>query len=67
MTSGRTRRKHHSWQSPICFMQVNKIICCGSDPNQFSYLKSVLLCFHAVSRLRLDLSKSKLILVGEVT
>ena len=43
------------------------IIFCGADPDQFSYLRSILLCFHAVSRLQVNLSKSKLILVGEVT
>lgn len=42
------------------------LIFCGADSEQLGHLRCVLLCFKAVSGLKMNLAKSKLIPVGEV-
>ena len=42
------------------------LIFCGANVDQIGYLKCTLLCFEAVSRLKLNLGKSKMVPIGEV-
>lgn len=39
---------------------------CGVDPDQLCYLKLTLLCFEPISGLKINLSKSEMVPVGEV-
>lgn len=48
------------------FYADDALISCGADDAQLGHLRCVLLCFEAVSGLRVNLAKSKLIPVGEV-
>ncbi len=41
-------------------------IFCGNDPKQLSYLKCVLLCFETIFGLKINLSKSKMVRIGEI-
>lgn len=42
------------------------LILCGADVNQFQNLRCLLLCFEAVSRLKVNLCKSEVIPIGNV-
>jgi hypothetical protein len=42
------------------------LIFCESCPEQIRYVRLILLCFEAVSGLKVNLGKSKLVVVGEV-
>lgn len=42
------------------------LLFCDADPTQVGYLWCVLLCFEAVSNLKLNLGKSEIIPVGAV-
>jgi hypothetical protein len=42
------------------------LLFCGSDPNQLCSLWSLFLLFEPVSCLKMNLAKSKLVLVGDV-
>lgn len=44
----------------------NILIFCGVDPDQLLHLKCAMLCFEAVSGLRINLGKSELVPVGSV-
>lgn len=48
------------------FYADDALIFCDANATQIGYLRCVLLCFEAVSRLRVNLSKSKLISMGVV-
>ena len=42
------------------------LIFCEACPEQIQYVRPILLCFEAVSRLKVNLDKSELVAVGEV-
>lgn len=48
------------------FYTDDVLIFCGTDAAQMGYLRCVLLCFEAISRLTVNLAKSKMIPVSEV-
>lgn len=48
------------------FYADDALIFCGAEERQVGYLRCVLLCFEAVSGLRVNLGKSELIPVGSV-
>jgi len=43
------------------------LIFCGANPNHLYYLCALFLCFEAVSSLKINMAKPKLVLVGNVT
>jgi hypothetical protein len=45
----------------------DSLIFCGTIPDYFRYLRCVLLCFELASRLKINLAKSKLVPVGNVS
>jgi hypothetical protein len=44
----------------------DSLLLCGADPNHLHNLRSLFLCFEAVSGLKINLAKSELVLVGNV-
>jgi hypothetical protein len=42
------------------------LVFCGADASQISYLGALLVCFEAVSRLKVNLTKSSLVPVGSL-
>ena len=42
------------------------ILFCDADPDQLLYVRMVLTCFEAVTRLQVNMAKSEMVLVGEV-
>ena len=44
----------------------NTLIFCGDENEQIGYLRCVLLCFEAVSGLKINFGKSEMVLVGDV-
>ena len=42
------------------------LIFCEAYPEQIRYVQLIVLCFEAVSRLRVNLGKSELVAIGEV-
>ncbi len=49
------------------FFAVDSLIFCDADPQQLTSLRYVFTWFEAVSGLKINLGKSKLVLVGEVS
>ena len=45
---------------------VDTLVFCQTDEDQLDYLKGVLICFEVVLRLKINIGKTDLILVGEV-
>lgn len=44
---------------------MHTLIFCGPESQQFGYLKCVLLCFEVVSGLKINLSKTEMVPIGE--
>ena len=44
---------------------MHTLIFCGPESEQFGYLKCVLLCFEVVSGLKINLSKTEMVPIGE--
>ena len=49
------------------FFADDTLIFCDASASQVEYLREILASFEAVSRLHINLAKSELVLVGEVT
>uniref|UniRef100_A0A2N9IDN0 Reverse transcriptase domain-containing protein n=1 Tax=Fagus sylvatica TaxID=28930 RepID=A0A2N9IDN0_FAGSY len=48
------------------YLEDDTLVFCGATRDQLYHLKGVLLCFEAVSRLRINLGKSEIVPVGSV-
>jgi hypothetical protein len=59
-------REHDRVEVSHLLFADDSLVFCGADASQISYMGSLLVCFEAVSGLKVNLTKSSLVLVGSL-